>query len=214
MPDYLIAIAEAVQNGDDKLVGQTVDEALGAGIAPKDILNQGLIPGIQALGQLFKDGQAYLPEILVSARAMKSGADKLNPLFASKDIVKKGTVVLGTVAGDLHDIGKNLVKMMLECNGYEVHDLGRDVDADTFTSTTRDITPDIVGISALLTTTMTYIPEVVRTLEEAGIRSKVKVLVGGAPITRQFADELGIEGYADDCASAVDEADRLMKLAG
>lgn len=214
MPDYLITIAEAVQNGDDKLVGQTVDEALGAGIAPKDILNQGLIPGIQALGQLFKDGQAYLPEMLVSARAMKGGVDKLNPLFASKDIVKKGTVVLGTVAGDLHDIGKNLVKMMLECNGYEVHDLGRDVDADTFTSTTRDITPDIVGISALLTTTMTYIPEVVRTLEEAGIRSKVKVLVGGAPITRQFADELGIEGYADDCASAVDEADRLMKLAG
>lgn len=214
MPDYLITIAKAVQNGDDKLVGQTVDEALGAGIAPKDILNQGLIPGIQALGQLFKDGQVYLPEVLVSARAMKSGADKLNPLFASKDILKKGTVVLGTVAGDLHDIGKNLVKMMLECNGYEVHDLGRDVSADTFASATRDITPDIVGISALLSTTMTYIPEVVRTLEEAGIRRKVKVLVGGAPITRQFADELGIEGYADDCASTVDEADRLMKLAG
>lgn len=212
MPNYLTIITEAVRKGDDKLAGQTVAEALGAGMAPKDILDKGLIPGIQAMGQLFKAGQAYLPEILVSTRAMKSGVDKLTPLFASKDIPKKGTVVLGTVAGDLHDIGKNLVKIMLECNGYEVHDLGRDVSADTFVSATRDITPDIVGMSALLSTTMTYIPEVVRTLEEAGIRSKVKVLLGGAPITRQFADEIGVEGYADDCASAVDEADRLMKL--
>jgi len=213
MPDYLNIIAEAVRNGDDKLVVQTVDEALGAGIAPEDILDKGLIPGVKALGQLFKDGQAYLPEVLISTRAMRSGVDKLNPLFTDKDIRKKGTVVLGTVAGDLHDIGKNLVKMMLESNGYEVHDLGRDVSADTFAKATRDVTPDIVGISALLTTTMTHIPEVVKALGQAGVKSKVKILIGGAPITRQFADEIGVEGYADDCASAVDEAERLMKLA-
>ena len=212
MPDYLRIIAEAVRNGDDKLVVKTVDEALSAGMAPKDILDKGLVSSIRALGQLFKDGQAYLPEILISTRAMKSGVDKLSPLFASEDIPRKGTVVIGTVSGDLHDIGKNLVKMMLECNGYEVHDLGRDIPASTFANVVRDTTPDIVGISALLTTTMTHITNVVESLEEAGIRQKVKVLIGGAPITRQFAEQVGAEGYAADCASAVDEADRLMKL--
>ncbi len=210
MPDTLTTLATAVHNGDAKLVEQTVDEALNAGIAPKDILDKGLITGLQALGQLFKDGQAYLPEILTSARAMKIGIDKLNPLFAAKDVSKKGTVVLGTVSGDLHDIGKNLVRMMLECNGYEVRDLGEDVSVGAFVSAARDVKPDIVGMSALLTTTMTYIPEVVKSLKEAGLRSKVKLMVGGAPITRKFADELGVEGYADDCTSAVDEADRLM----
>jgi len=211
MPDTLSTLATAVQTGDAKLVEETVDEALSAGITPRDILDRGLITGLQALGQLFKDGQAYLPEILVSARAMKTGVDKLNPLFVAKDAPKKGTVVLGTVAGDLHDIGKNLVRMMLECNGYEVHDLGKDVPAGAFISAARDIKPDIVGMSALLTTTMTYIPEVVKSLQEAGLRGRVKLMIGGAPITRKFADELGVEGYAADCASAVDEADRLMK---
>ena len=213
MTDYLAAIAEAVQKGDERLVARMVDEALGAGMAPKDILDRGLIAGIQALGKLFKDGQAYLPEVLISTRAMKSGVDKLNPLFASQDVAKKGTVVVGTVAGDLHDIGKNLVKLMLECNGYEVHDLGRDVPVSAFAEAVGDINPDIVGMSALLTTTMTHIRQVVKALEQAGVREKVKVMIGGAPITRQFADEMGVEGYANDCASAVDEADRLMKLA-
>ena len=211
MPDYLSTLATAVQSGDAELVERTLEEALGTGVTPKDVLDKGLIPGLQALGQLFKDGQAYLPEILVSARAMKAGVDKLNPLFAAKDVPKKGTVVLGTVAGDLHDIGKNLVRMMLECNGYEVHDLGRDVPAGAFVSAACDINPDIVGVSALLSTTMTYIPEVVKSLEEAGLKGKVKLMIGGAPITRKFADELGVEGYAADCAAAVDEADRLMK---
>lgn len=213
MPDYLGTLAKAVQTGDAKLVEQTLDEALGAGITPKDILDKGLITGLQAVGQLFKDGQAYLPEMLVSARAMKAGVNRLSPLFAAKDVPKKGTVVLGTVSGDLHDIGKNLVRMMLECNGYEVHDLGRDVPAGAFVSAARDIKPDILGMSALLSTTMTYIPEVVRSLQEAGLKGKVKLMIGGAPITRKFADELGVEGYADDCASAVDEVDRLMRLA-
>ena len=213
MPDYLATIAEGVQNGNQEIVTQTVDEALGSGIAPGEILNKGLVPGIQALGKLFKDGQAYLPEILISARAMRSGTEKLRPHLATKDIQKKGTVVIGTVEGDMHDIGKNLVKMMLESNGYEVHDLGADVTADSFAKATRDAKADIVAASALLTTTMTIIPDVVAALTEAGLKNKVKVMIGGAPITRQFADEIGVEGYADDCASAVDEADRLMKLA-
>ena len=212
MPDYLATIAEGVQNGNQELVTKTVDEALGTGLAPEEILSKGLVPGIRALGQLFKDGHAYLPEILISARAMRSGTEKLKPHLATKDIQKKGTVVIGTVEGDMHDIGKNLVKMMLESNGYEVHDLGADITADSFAKATREVNADIVAASALLTTTMTIIPDIVAALTEAGLKNKVKVMIGGAPITRQFADEIGVEGYADDCASAVDEADRLVKL--
>jgi len=213
MPDYLATIAEGVRTGNQELVTKTVEEALKARLAPEKILNKGLVPGIQALGQMFKDGQAYLPEILISARAMRSGTEKLRPHLSAKDIKKKGTVVIGTVEGDMHDIGKNLVKMMLESNGYEVHDLGVDVTADAFAKASREAKANIVAASALLTTTMTMIPDIVKALKEAGLKGKVKVMIGGAPITRQFADEVGIEGYADDCASAVDEADRLMKLA-
>jgi len=213
MPDYLATIADAVQNGNEKLVTQTIDEALSAGVVAKDILGKGLIPGIQALGQLFKDGQAYLPEILISARAMRSGTEKLKPHLAAKDIEKKGTVVVGTVEGDMHDIGKNLVKMMLESNGYDVHDLGVDVTPDSFAKAAQETNTDIVAASALLTTTMLIIADIVKALEKVGLKNKVKVMIGGAPITRQFADEIGAEGYADDCASAVDEADRLMKPA-
>ncbi len=214
MLDYLTKIAEAVLKGDEKLVTQMVDEALAARVAAKEILDKGLIPGIQTLGQLFKDGQAYLPEVLISARTMRIGIDKLTPLFTSQDIPKKGAVVMGTVAGDVHDIGKNLVRMMLECNGYKVHDLGQDVPASLFVKATHDIKPDIVAMSALLTTTLTHIPQVVKALEQAGVRSKVKIMIGGAPITRQFADKIGVEGYADNCASAVDEADRLVSNGG
>ncbi len=212
MPDHLKTIAEAVKNGDEKQTIEAVDAALNAGMAAGDILSQGLVPGIQALGQLFKDGQAYLPEILIAARAMRSGTEKLKPHLAAADVKKKGTVVVGTVEGDMHDIGKNLVKMMLESNGYDVHDLGVDVSADAFAAEAKSTSADIVATSALLTTTMTVIPDISKALETAGVRSKVKMLIGGAPITRQFADEIGVEGYADDCASAVDEADRLMKL--
>ena len=213
MPDYLATITEGVRTGNQELVIQTVEKALKAGLAPAEILSNGLVPGIQALGQMFKDGQAYLPEILISARAMKSGTEKLKPHLTAKDIKKKGTVVIGTVEGDMHDIGKNLVRMMLESNGYEVHDLGVDVTADAFAKASREAKANIVAASALLTTTMTMIPDIVKALKEAGLKNKVKVMIGGAPITRQFADEVGIDGYADDCASAVDEADRLMKLA-
>ena len=212
MPDHLKTIAEAVKNGDEKQTIETVDAALNAGMAAGDILSEGLVPGIQALGQLFKDGQAYLPEILIAARAMRSGTEKLKPHLAGADVKKKGTVVVGTVEGDMHDIGKNLVKMMLESNGYDVHDLGVDVSADTFATEAKSTSADIVATSALLTTTMTVIPDISKALETAGVRSKVKILIGGAPITHQFADEIGVEGYADDCATAVDEADRLMKL--
>jgi len=205
-------MSRAVESGDDKKATALVKEALAEGMPALDILEKGLVPGIQALGELFKDGQAYLPEVLISCRAMDAGVRELKPHLAETDVRSKGTIVLGTVEGDLHDIGKNLTKLMLESNGFSVEDLGVDVPADSFVKAARERNANIVGMSALLTITMTYMPEVIKALGEAGLRGKVKVLIGGAPITREFADEIGAEGFAEDCASAVDEAARLMRL--
>ena len=212
MDSNLDAISQAVESGDDKEATALVKEALAEGMPALDILEKGLVPGIQALGKLFKDGQAYLPEVLISCRAMGAGVQELKPHIAEAAVRSKGIIVLGTVEGDLHDIGKNLTKLMLESNGFSVEDLGVDVPADSFVKAARERNANIVGMSALLTITMTYMPEVIKALGEAGLREKVKVLIGGAPITREFADEIGAEGFAEDCASAVDEAARLMGL--
>jgi 5-methyltetrahydrofolate--homocysteine methyltransferase len=210
--NYLGNISRAVEKGDDKQVIKIVKEALTSGVAPLDLLEKGLVPGIQALGKLFRDGQAYLPEILLSTRAMDGGVKHLKPYLAGTSMHIKGTVVLGTVEGDLHDIGKNLVKMMLKCNGFSVKDLGIDISVDSFVSLAREHSADIIGMSALLTLTMTSMPKVVKALEQADMGKKVKIMIGGAPITREFADEIGAEGFAEDCISAVDEATRLMTL--
>jgi len=213
MADYLGIISEAVQSGDEEKAVQTVEEALRSGISAADILDKGLIPGIQALGELFKSGEAYLPEILISGRAMNQGVEVLKPYFSTEDeMQKQGIVVLGAVEGDLHDIGKNLVKLMLESNGFRVVDLGIDVPAASFADAAREQKADIVGISALLTLTMTSIPRVLDALEESGMRDKVRVMIGGAPVTREFADSIEAEGFAEDCVSAVDEAKRLMNM--
>ncbi len=212
MSDLFKVLAQAVQDGDDKQVVQTVKEALTDNIPAVDILEKGLVPGVQALGELFKDGEVYLPEILISTRAMSRGLDELQPYLTGVDIHTKGTVVLGTVEGDMHDIGKNLVGMMLGSNGFNIIDLGTDVPADTFVSAVREQKANIVAMSALLTTTMSYIPEVIVALEKEGLRNNVRVMIGGAPISREFADSIGAEGFAEDCASAVDEATRLMTL--
>ena len=212
MTDLLSTISKAVQEGDDKQAVQIVKQALDSGTPAVDILEKGLVPGVQALGQLFKDGQVYLPEILISTRAMNRGLEVLQPLLAGVDIHKKGTVALGTVEGDLHDIGKNLVGMMLSSNGFNVIDLGVDVSADSFASAVKENNADIVAMSGLLTTTITYFSTVVEALKNEGLKDKVKVMIGGAPVTRQYADEIGAEGFAEDCASAVDEAARLMAL--
>lgn len=212
MDSHLDAISRAVESGDDKEATALVKEALAEGMSALDILDKGLVPGIQALGKLFKDGQVYLPEVLISCRAMNAGVRELKPYLGETDVHTKGTIVLGTVEGDLHDIGKNLTKLMLESNGFSVEDLGVDVSAASFVKAARERNADIVGMSALLTITMIYMPDVIKALGEAGLREKVKVLIGGAPITREFADEIGAEGFAEDCASAVDEATRLMGL--
>ena len=212
MTDFSKVLSQAVQDGDDKKVVQMVKEALAEGLPAIDILDKGLVPGVQALGQLFKDGQVYLPEILISTRAMNKGLEELQPHLAGADIHKKGTVVLGTVEGDLHDIGKNLVGMMLGSNGFNVVDAGVDVSADSFASVAKDSNADIVAVSGLLTTTITYFPMVIEALKKAGLKNKVKVMIGGAPVTRGLADSIGAEGFAEDCTSAVDEAARLMAL--
>jgi len=210
--DFFTVLSKAVQYGDDKKVVQLVKGMLTEGLPAIDILEKGLVPGVQALGQLFKDGQVYLPEILISTRAMNRGLQELQPHLAHANIHKKGTVVLGTVEGDLHDIGKNLVGMMLGCNGYNVIDMGVDVSADSFASAAKESNADIVAMSGLLTSTITYFPTVIEVLEKVGLKNKVKVMIGGAPVTRAYADEIGAEGFAEDCASAVDEASRLMEL--
>lgn len=212
MADFLNSISQAVQDGDDKQVVELVGKPLESGISALDILEKGLIPGIQALGKLFKEGKAYLPEILMSCRAMNRGVDVLKPRLGSVDIPNKGTVVIGTVEGDMHDIGKNLVKLMLESNGFRVDDLGADVIPDLFVSAVRSKSADIVAMSALLTMTMVAMPAVIEALKKVGLRDKVKIMIGGAPISREFADQIGAEGFAEDCVSAVDEAMRLMKL--
>ena len=205
-------LSKAVETGDDKKVLELIKEELGKGTAPIDVLEKGLVPGVQALGQLFKDGQVYLPEILISVRAMNRGVEQIRPLLSGSEIHSKGTIVLGSVEGDLHDIGKNLVKMMLESNGFKVVDIGVDVAADAFVSAARDSEADIIAMSSLLTITMPEMTKVVEALKEAGLKPQVKTIIGGAPVTREFADSIGSEGFAEDCASAVDEAARLVAM--
>ena len=212
MSDSSSVISKAVQDGDDKKAVELVKEALENQVPALDILNKGLVPGLQALSKLFQDGQAFLPEILISVRAMNKGLEELQPHLAGVDIHNKGKVVLGTVEGDMHDIGKNLVGMMLKSNGFDVVDIGVDVSADSFVNAARDNNADIIAMSALLTTTMTYCPTVIEALEKDGLKSSVKVMIGGAPVTRAYADEIRSEGFAEDCVSAVDEANRLMRL--
>ena len=209
MADILKSIAENVQSGDDKKVVELVNQSLKAKTPPLDILEKGLVPGIQALGKCFKEGTAYLPEVLIATRAMNRGVEALKPYMANVKVISKGKVLIGTVEGDMHDIGKNLVKLMLESNGFTVEDLGADVTSDAFVAAAKASQPDLVAMSALLTMTMTAMPRVVEGLKKAGM--KVKVMIGGAPITREFATQIGAEGFAEDCVTAVDEATRLLK---
>lgn len=212
MIDIYDNISQMVQEGDDKKVVDLIKDALAKGLPAKNILEEGLVPGLQALGRLFKDGEAYLPEILIAIRAMERGVEELQPHLSGLDIHKSGTVVLGTVEGDLHDIGKDLVGMMLGNSGFNVIDLGIDISADTFIKAVKEHKPDIVAMSALLTTTTTYFSEVIAALDKSGLRDKVMVMVGGASVDRKHADEIGAEGYAADCVLAVDEAMRLMAM--
>lgn len=197
-------IAEEVVKGQANTVKDLVQTALSEKISAEDILNNGLVAGMNVVSVKFKNNEFFIPEVLVSARAMNSGLDILKPLLAEANVKARGKVILGTVKGDLHDIGKNIVGMMLQGAGFEIIDLGADVPKEKFLEFAQKEDADIVGMSALLTTTMIYMKEVVQALKEAGLREKVKVIIGGAPVTQSYADQIEADGYAPDAASAVD----------
>ena len=199
-------ISENLQKGKAKVVKQLVEQALDDGIAVDTILNEGLLAGMNIVGEKFKTNEVYVPEVLIAARAMNMGVDVLKPLLAEAGVKAKGKVCIGTVQGDLHDIGKNLVKLMFEGKGLEVIDLGTDVSPDTFVNTAKEQGCQIIACSALLTTTMGVMEEVVKKAEEAGIRDKVKIMVGGAPVDQAFCDKIGADAYTPDAASAADKA--------
>jgi len=199
-------VSEALQRGNAEKVAELVKQALEENLLPKDILENGLIKGMDIIGVKFKKNEVYVPEVLIAARAMHVGMSILRPKLIETGVKNIGTIAIGTVKGDLHDIGKNLVKMMLEGAGFEVIDLGTDVSVDKFVEVVKVHQPNIVGMSALLTTTMVNMPEVIKALKAAGLRDKVKIMIGGAPITQNYADQIGADGYSPDAASAVDKA--------
>jgi 5-methyltetrahydrofolate--homocysteine methyltransferase len=205
-------LSQFVIDGNAPSAEAWTKKALAQKTPPADIINKGLMPGMAVVGARFKAGEYYLPEVIVSARAMKASVALVRPLLAAKDMPNSGKVVIGTVQGDLHDIGKNLVGMMLEGAGFQVTDLGVDVPPEKFAQAVKDSGANVVGLSALLTTTMPMMKGTIDALQKAGVRKKVKVMVGGAPVTRDYAKQIGADGFAPDAASAVDEAKLLMDI--
>ena len=204
-------IAAAVEAGKAKIIGGLVEDAIKQGCDPLEILNKGMIDAMGVVGEKFRNNEIFVPEMLVAARAMKKGVEVLKPHLAGDSSATIGKYIIGTVAGDLHDIGKNLVAMMIESAGFEVIDLGVDVPAEKFVEAIK-ANPDckIVGLSALLTTTMPAMKEAVAAIIDAGLKSQVKIMVGGAPITQEFADEIGADAYTPDAASAAQKAKELV----
>ena len=202
-------INENLQKGKAKIVCSLIETALAEGVAPKDVL-QSMMDAMAVIGEKFKNNEVFVPEVLISARAMNRGLNLLKPHLTQEDTGIKGRVCIGTVKGDLHDIGKNLVKLMLESKGLEVIDLGVDVAPETFVQTAIDQKCDIICCSALLTTTMSVMAEVVQKATEAGIRDQVKIMVGGAPVDQRFCDQIGADAYTTDAASAADAAKAFL----
>ena len=204
-------ISTFLQQGRAPKVKELVQQAIDEGIAPQTILEEGLLSGMNVVGEKFKNNEVFVPEVLVAARAMNMGVGVLKPYLVQAGVESKGTAVIGTVKGDLHDIGKNLVKMMMEGKGLEVVDLGTDVAPETYVQTAVEQGCQIICCSALLTTTMGMMEEVVKKAEEAGIRDKVKIMVGGAPVTEAFCEQIGADKYTADAASAADAAVALCR---
>jgi 5-methyltetrahydrofolate--homocysteine methyltransferase len=210
MADVLQQIASNLYNGDQDEVAALVQQALDGGTDPQEVLAGGLIAGMDEVGKDFKAGELYVPEVLIAARAMKAGMNILRPLLVESGVPSAGKYLIATVKGDLHDIGKNLVRMMLEGAGFEAVDLGVDIQPDAFVAAVREHQPQVVGMSALLTTTMGQMRSTIEALEEAGLRDSIKIMIGGAPVTAAFAEEIGADAYAPDAATAVDVARSLV----
>ena len=206
-----LEISVNLQKGKAKIVKELVQKAVDDGLPAAQILGEGLLSGMNVIGEKFKNNEVYVPEVLVAARAMNMGMQILKPLLVEDGVQSTGKVCIGTVQGDLHDIGKNLVKMMMEGKGLEVVDLGTDVSPETFVNTAVEQNCQIICCSALLTTTMEVMAAVVKAAENAGIRDKVKIMVGGAPVTEEFCNQIGADKYTSDAASAADAAVELCR---
>ncbi len=204
----LKALSEAIIKGDQKTAVEITQAAIEEGMAPETILNEGLIGGMNVVGARFKANEVYIPEVLISARAMKMSMEYLEPKLSEAGVEPIGKALIGTVQGDLHDIGKNLVMMMLKGSGFEVTDAGIDVSAEKFVAQAKETGAQIVGLSALLTTTMPAMESTAKAIKDAGLNAKV--MIGGAPVTQNYADKIGADGYAADAATAVDVAKSLL----
>ena len=206
-------ISTNLQQGKAKVVKELVQKAIDDGMDVQTILDNGLLAGMSIIGGKFKNNEVYVPEVLIAARAMNAGSELLKPLLVSSGVKAKGKVVLGTVKGDLHDIGKNLVRMMMEGKGLEVYDVGVDVPAEKFVEKANEVGAQIIACSALLTTTMPEIKTVIEAIEKAGIRKNITVMIGGAPVTDAFCKQVGADIYTPDAATAAEEAARVCTLA-
>ena len=213
MSEILSKLSTAVIEGNKEDTARWTQDALNDGLDAQVVLNDGLMPGMDYVGVEFRAGNMYVPEVLRSARAMQASMDLLKPLLVEGGVQMLGKVLLGTVKGDMHDIGKNLVSMMCEGAGFEVKDLGKDVAPEAFVVAVKEFEPDVLGMSALLTTTMRAMGQTINALQEAGVRDSVKVMVGGAPVTKSFADQNGADGYASNAAAAVDLAKEFVGAA-
>jgi 5-methyltetrahydrofolate--homocysteine methyltransferase len=213
MEQVMQELYTSILNGDNKTVAQNVQAALDAGIDASRILNEGMIAAMAEVGRLFEEGEYYVPEMLISARSMQAGLVVLKPHLMQANIKSAGKVLAGTVKGDLHDIGKNLVCMMLEGAGFEIHDLGTDVSPEKFVNVLQEQEADIVALSALLTTTMPNMKATIEALHKAGLRERVKVIIGGAPVTEGYAQQIGADGYSPDASRAVSLAKSLLQEA-
>jgi 5-methyltetrahydrofolate--homocysteine methyltransferase len=207
----MLDISKGLQAGRHDEVRTLVEEALAGNIPAETVLDEALIPGMGVVGDRFRDGEIFLPEVLIAARAMHAALDILKPLLAASDVPRRGKVVIGTVRGDLHDIGKNLVAIMLEGAGFEIIDLGADVAPEAFIEAAEQADAPVIAMSALLTTTMTVMQQVVEQIRERGLTSTTRTIVGGAPLTADWAAGIGADAYAPDAASAVDEVARLIE---
>jgi 5-methyltetrahydrofolate--homocysteine methyltransferase len=213
MSEILEEISTAVIEGELGEIEDLTEDALDDGISAEDILNKGLMPGMDYVGVEFKAGNMFVPEVLRSAKTMQISMDILKPLLAESGVAMVGRVLLGTVKGDLHDIGKNLVGMMCEGAGFEVEDIGKDIAPESFVEAVKKYEPDVLGMSALLTTTMRAMESTIKVLEEAGVRDKVKIMIGGAPVTQAFSDQIGADGYASNAAAAAELAKKFVGAA-
>ncbi|MEN8171830.1 MAG: corrinoid protein [Chloroflexota bacterium] len=212
MEQLLDVIYESILDGEMRETPGHVQAAIDAGITPKQILDDGMIEAMGEVGRLFEQGEFFVPEMLVSARAMQGGLSVLKPHLVDSDVESAGTFVIGTVKGDLHDIGKNLVSMMMEGGGFKVVDLGTDQSAEDFIAAIEEHKPDVVGMSALLTTTMGQMSNVIEALKEKGVRDDLIILIGGAPVTGAFAEEIGADAFCQSAGVAVDTSKKLMAL--